>query len=139
MGRKRKSRQLTPLELEIMKVLWAASPATVQAVQQALPGEPRLAYTTVQTMLNVLFRKGKVKRTLRGRAFEYRPAVSREKAAGVAIRDIIDRLFGGSAESLVMSLVENRHLAPEKLARLTTLIEKYQKEEMAKEAGDGNG
>src|SRR5690348_18450660 len=88
MGRKRKSRQLTPLELEIMKVLWAASPATVQAVQQALPGEPRLAYTTVQTMLNVLFRKSKVKRTLRGRAFEYRPAVSREKAAGVAIREI---------------------------------------------------
>jgi BlaI family penicillinase repressor len=138
MGRKRKSGQLTPLELEIMKVLWASNPATVQAVQQALPGEPRLAYTTVQTMLNVLHRKGKVKRTLRGRAFEYTPAVSREKAAGVAIRDIIDRLFGGSAESLVMSLVEGRHLAPEKLARLTKLIEQHKVEEAAKEAKHGD-
>lgn len=138
MGRKRKSRQLTPLELEIMKVLWAGGPATVQAVQQALPGGPRLAYTTVQTMLTVLFRKGKVKRSLRGRAFEYTPAVSREKAAGGAIRDMIDRLFGGSAESLVMSLVESQRLSPEKLARLTKLIEKHQTTEAAKEAEHGN-
>ena len=139
MGRRRKSSQLTPLELEIMKVLWKNNPATVQAVLQALPGEQRLAYTTVQTMLNVLFRKGKVKRVMRGRAFEYTPAVSRERAAGVAIRDMIDRLFGGSAESLVMSLVESRHLAPEKLARLTKLIEKHQKETTAKEAKNDNG
>lgn len=138
MGRKRKSGQFTPLELEIMKVLWASNPATVQAVQQALPGEPRLAYTTVQTMLNVLHRKGKVKRTLRGRAFEYTPAVSREKAEGVAIRDIIDRLFGGSPESLVMSLVESRNLTPEKLARLTKMIEQHNAEEAAKEPKHGN-
>ncbi|HLY60011.1 MAG TPA: BlaI/MecI/CopY family transcriptional regulator [Terriglobia bacterium] len=138
MGRKRKSRQLTPLELKIMQVLWASSPATVQAVQQALPGEPRLAYTTVQTMLNVLYRKGKVKRVLRGRAFEYTPSVTHKKAAGIAIRDIIDRLFGGSAESLVMSLVESQRLGPEKLARLTRLIEKHQSAEAAKEAERGN-
>lgn len=138
MGRKRKNSQLTPLELEIMKVLWASSPATVQAVQEALPGDPRLAYTTVQTMLNVLFRKGKVKRALRGRAFEYTPAVSREKAAGWAIRDMINRLFGGSAESLVMSLVESQRLSPEKLARLSKLIEKHQSAEAGKEAEHGN-
>ncbi len=137
MGRKRKGRQLTPLELEIMKVLWAASPATVQAVQQALHVDPPLAYTTVQTMLNVLYRKGKVKRTLRGRAYEYTPVVSREKAAGAAIRDMIDRLFGGSAEGLVMSLVESRHLAPEKLARLSKLIERH-KEAEAREGKHGN-
>ena len=138
MGRKRKNRQLTPLELKIMKVLWENSPATVQRVQEKLPGEPRLAYTTVQTMLNVLFRKGKVKRTLRGRAFEYTPVVSRVKAMGTAIRDILDRLFGGSAESLVMSLVESRHLAPDKLAGLSKLIEKYQAAEAAREGKHGN-
>jgi len=72
MDRKRVNRPLTPLELEIMKVLWETGPATVQSVQEKLPGEPKLAYTTVQTMLNVLHRKNKVKRTLKGRAMSMR-------------------------------------------------------------------
>jgi BlaI family penicillinase repressor len=121
--RRPRNPQLTPLELEIMKVLWEAGPATVQGVQERLPGQPRLAYTTVQTMLNVLHRKGKVTRTRRNRAYQYRATVSRRKAAGLAIRDVVDRLFGGSPESLVMSLVESRQLTPERLARLTRLIE----------------
>jgi predicted transcriptional regulator len=57
---------LTPLELRIMQVLWETVPATVEVVHEKLSGE-RLAYTTVQTMLNVLHRKGKAKRTLKGR------------------------------------------------------------------------
>jgi BlaI family penicillinase repressor len=119
---RQKSEQLTPLELEIMKVLWETGPANGQTVQQRL--ERELAYTTVQTMLNVLHRKGKAKRTLKDKAYFYRPAVSRSQVIGNAVGDLIDRMFGGSAESLVMSLVETRHLTPEKLARLNKLIEK---------------
>jgi predicted transcriptional regulator len=119
---RKKSEQLTPLELEIMKVLWETGPANVQTVQQRL--ERELAYTTVQTMLNVLHRKGKAKRTLKDKAYFYRPAVSRSQVMGNAVSDLIDRMFGGSAESLVMSLVEARHLTPEKLSRLHKLIEK---------------
>ena len=122
MGRKRSPGQLTPLELEIMKVLWESGPANVQAVQRKLPGE--LAYTTVQTMLNVLYRKGKVKRVLQGRAYVYAAVVSREKARSQALADLIKRLFGGSAESLVMNLVESHRLTPQKLAELNRLIEK---------------
>jgi len=118
---KKKSEQLTPLETEIMNVLWEISPATVQTVQQRLPRE--LAYTTVQTMLNVLVRKKKVRRTLKDRAYYYRPAVKRDQVAGSAVKDLIDRLFGGSAESLVMSLVESRQLTPEKLERLQRMLE----------------
>jgi BlaI family transcriptional regulator, penicillinase repressor len=62
----RKTERLTPLELEIMKVLWETGAANVQTVQQRL--ERELAYTTVQTMLNILHRKGKVKRALKDRA-----------------------------------------------------------------------
>jgi len=138
MGAKPKSRPLTPLELEIMKVLWEAGPGTVEAVRARLPGPQKLAYTTVQTMLNVLHRKGKVKRALRGRAYEYRPVVTREKAASVAIRDLIDRLFGGSAESLVMSLVEGRELTPEKLDRLKRLLKESDSAPQGKEARHGN-
>src|ERR1700683_804667 len=118
MARKKKTDQLTPLELEIMKVLWDLGQASVQQVQQLLTAEPQLAYTTVQTMLNVLHRKGKVKRSLIDRAYFYRPAVSRDQVVTSTMKDIIDRLFGGSAESLVMSLVQTRHLTPEKLERL---------------------
>jgi len=120
MPSKKKSEQLTPLETEIMNVLWEISPATVQTVQQRLPRE--LAYTTVQTMLNVLVRKKKARRTLKDRAYYYRPAVKRDQVAGSAVKDLIDRLFGGSAESLVMSLVESRQLTPEKLERLQRML-----------------
>lgn len=132
MARKKNSEQLTPLELDIMKVLWETGPATVQAVQQHLPEERSLAYTTVQTMLNVLHRKGKVKRRLKNRAYHYQPTVTRRQVAGQAIGDIVNRLFGGSAESLVMSMIEHRHLTPQKLAKLNKLLDE------AKEARDGN-
>ncbi|OLD28137.1 MAG: CopY family transcriptional regulator [Acidobacteria bacterium 13_1_40CM_3_55_6] len=124
---RRKTEQLTPLELEIMHVLWATGPVNVQTVQQHL--ERELAYTTVQTMLNILHRKGKVKRTLKDRAYFYKPAVSRSQVVGQHMSDIVDRLFGGSAESLVMSLVETKHLTPRKLARLQKLLEETREEE----------
>jgi len=118
---RRKTERLTPLELEIMHVLWETGPANVQSVQQRLPRE--LAYTTVQTMLNILHRKGKVKRTLKERAYFYRPAVSRSQVVRGAVSDLVENLFGGSVESLVMSLVETKHLDAEKLARLNRLLQ----------------
>ena len=116
-----KTPHLTPLELEIMHVLWNEGASNVQAVQQHL--ERELAYTTVQTMLNILHRKGKVKRALKDRAYFYSPVVSRSHVVGNHLSDLVERLFGGSAESLVMSLVETKHLTPKKLARLQKLIE----------------
>ncbi|MFL6304008.1 MAG: BlaI/MecI/CopY family transcriptional regulator [Candidatus Sulfotelmatobacter sp.] len=114
--------QLTRLELQIMQVLWNNGPSTVQAVQQSLPGEP-LAYTTVQTMLNILQRKGKVKRKLLGKAYEYRPVLSRDKALREATSDMLDRMFGGSVEALLMSLVKSSQLDGDKLAKVQKLIE----------------
>lgn len=124
---------LTPLELEIMKVLWDTGPASVQTVQERLASDRRLAYNTVQTMLNVLHRKGKVERQLQVRAYLYAPTVSRGQAAGQAVGDLLHRMFDGSAESLVLSLVETRHLTPEKLAELSELLEKSAEEEHGKD------
>jgi BlaI family penicillinase repressor len=123
---RQKTLYLTPLELEIMHVLWNEGASNVQTVQQHL--ERELAYTTVQTMLNILHRKGKVKRTLKERAYFYQPVVSRSHVVGHHVSDIVERLFGGSAESLVISLVETKHLTPKKLARLQKLIEENQGE-----------
>jgi BlaI family penicillinase repressor len=120
--RSKAAEQLTPLELEIMKILWEAGPASVQDVQQRVQGRRALAYTTVQTMLNILVRKGRAKRTLVERAYRYRAAISREKALGNTLRDIVHRMFGGSAEALVLSLLETRQLTPETLQRLHELM-----------------
>lgn len=133
MARKKNTDQLTELEMELMKVLWETGPATVQTVREKLRGRRELAYTTVQTMLNILHRKGKVRRTLKDRAYCYRPAVGRQKAMAQVLGDLIERVFGGSAESLVLGLVETRHLSREKLAELNRLVKSGQGE------GDGNG
>jgi len=125
--RKNSDNALTPFELEIMNVLWETGPANVQTVQARIQGR-ELAYTTVQTMLNVLHRKGKVKRRLKDRAYLYRPVLSRQNAVTQAVGDVLDRFFGGSADSLVLSLVETRHLTAEKLARIQKLLKRPKEE-----------
>jgi BlaI family penicillinase repressor len=123
--RAKATERLTPLELEIMNVLWETGAAPVQQVQERLART--LAYTTVQTMLNVLVRKGKLKRTLVDRAYRYKPAVTRRKAVGNAVRELVQRAFGGSAEELVMNLVETKQLSPEALKRLQKLVEEEER------------
>ena len=126
----------TDRELEALKVLWDRGEATVRDLAEAMnaganeQGGDELAYTTVQTMLNILHRKAKVKRTLKDRAYFYKPAVSRRQEVSQHLGDLVERLFGGSAESLVVSLLETKHLTPAKLARLNKLVTE------AKEKGD---
>jgi len=118
--RGRASGVLTPLELQIMQVLWDGGPATVAAVQERLGSD--LAYTTVQTMLNVLLRKKKVRRTESGRAFTYEAAVSRQGATGAAVKDLVSRMFGGSGEALLMALIDAKQITPEEIARAGRLV-----------------
>ena len=118
---KRKEETLTKLELQIMQVIWKQGSSNVNAVQEGL--EQELAYTTVQTMLNILHRKGKLKRKLKGRAYEYSATVTEANASGHAIRDLVDRMFGGSSEELVMSLIKTRQIDPKKILELTRRLE----------------
>jgi len=130
MNLQRKSqKQLTPLELRIMQVLWPGGAMTVQAVQQGMDKE--LAYTTVQTMLNVLERKGHVERKREGRAFVYSPLQSRETASKSAVRDLLDRTFDGSVENLLMNLVNTRQLDAAQLAKLAQRVAEAEGQEDA--------
>ena len=119
-----KQSALTKLELQIMQVIWRQGTCNVGGVQEGL--EQPLAYTTVQTMLNILVRKGQLKRKLRGRAYEYSAVVSEERASSHALRDLVDRMFGGSPEELVMSLVKSRQLDGKKIAELGRRLEEEQ-------------
>jgi BlaI family penicillinase repressor len=120
---------LTPLELEIMNILWDDGPATVSEVQPKLKGD--LAYTTVMTMLNVLLRKRKVKRVQEGRAFRYRPVVTRQRATGSAVEDLVKRMFGGSAEALLMTLVETKGIGSKDLERLSRIVAEAERKDRA--------
>lgn len=115
--RRPKKTALTALELRIMQVIWKRGASNVSEVQAEM--EPPLAYTTVQTMLNILERKGRLRRELQGRAYVYSARVSEQKALGQGVRDLVDRMFGGSSEALVMSLLKNGEIDTQKLAELT--------------------
>ena len=124
MGGRSTKDALTKLELKIMQVIWKRGSSNVAEVQAEV--EPPLAYTTVQTVLNILERKGKLKRELEGRAFIYSAKVSEEKAVGQSLRDMIDRMFGGSSEELVMSLLKSRQIDARRLAKLSERFSKDQ-------------
>jgi BlaI family penicillinase repressor len=123
----REPTQLTKLELQIMQVIWKLGMSSVKDVQEGLP--QKLAYTTVQTMLNILERKGKLRRKLRGRAYVYSATVTEAKASRHAVRDLVDRMFGGSADELVMSLIKSRQIDPKRIAELTRRLEKESEED----------
>jgi predicted transcriptional regulator len=120
---------LTRLELQIMQAIWKLGASSVNDVQKALP--QKLAYTTVQTMLNILERKGKLKRKLRGRAFVYSATFTEARATRHAVRDLVDRMFGGSTDELVMSLIKSRQIDTKRLAELTRRLQEENAEENA--------
>jgi BlaI family penicillinase repressor len=128
---KKPNQTLTPLELKVMQVLWDAGPCTVSEVQAKLQAE--LAYTTVQTMLNILCRKAKAKRVQEGRAFRYQSAVSRERAAGTAVHDLVKRMFGGSTESLLMAMVDTRQISAEELERIAQKLAAAERQALKEE------
>jgi predicted transcriptional regulator len=115
---------LTPQELEIMKAVWARGQATVRDVYEELLAGRKVAYTTVMTMMNVLERKGHLRKRAEGRSFLYRPTRPQSQVVGTMVRDFVKRVFGGSAQPLLVHLVEEHDLSPEDLDALARRIEK---------------
>src|SRR5712691_2149965 len=85
---------LTPLELDIMKAVWNSSPITVRRVQEAIRPSRNLAYTTVMTVMDRLYQKGSLKRTLRARTHYYEPAIDYSAVRDEAIETLIKSFFG---------------------------------------------
>ena len=83
--------RLGTLEAAVMDVLWSADgPLTVSEVLDRMPAQRPLAYTTVMTVLTNLHRKGMTDREPAGRAFSYRPTLSRLAAATASLREVLD-------------------------------------------------
>lgn len=118
--------RLGDLQLRIMRVLWNRGPASVAEVQENLDG-PRLAYTTVATMLRKMEDRGLVRHVEQERRFLYLPAISAEKVTRSMADDLVDRLFAGSLTDAVSHLLESREVSREELARLERLIQQRKK------------
>jgi predicted transcriptional regulator len=118
---RRKSTTLTELELEIMKVVWDLETATVREVYETLLKRRKVAYTTVMTMMKILEQKKYLKKNQTDRAYVYRPAQPRGQVIGAMVRDFVNRVFNGSAEPLLVHLVEQHDLSKEDLAELVRI------------------
>src|ERR1700749_2395719 len=112
---RRRSTSLTGQELEIMKIVWERESVTVRDVYEALLEHRKVAYTTVMTMLKILEQKKYLRKTQTERAHVYRPAQPKGKVIGAMVREFVNRVFNGSAEPLLVHLVEDHNLSPEDL------------------------
>jgi BlaI family transcriptional regulator, penicillinase repressor len=111
----------TDRELDIMSILWRRGTATVAEVRDEL-GDP-LAYTSVLSAMQTLEEKGFVGHDTEGRAYRYYPLVAVEQAGESALGRVLDKIFHGSAESLLAQLVSDRSIPPEELKRMRKLLE----------------
>ena len=116
------SKTLTDQELEIMKVVWERPKVTVRDVYEALLERRKVAYTTVMTMMKILEQKGYLNRKQVDRAYVYRPAQPKNRVVGAMVRDFVNRVFNGSAEPLLMHLIEDRRLTADEIAEIRRLI-----------------
>ena len=118
---RRKSSTLTELELEIMKIVWDHDTVTVRDVYETLLKRRKVAYTTVMTMMKILEQKKYLKKNQDDRAYVYQPAQPRRQVIGAIVRDFVNRVFNGSAEPLLVHLVEEHDLSKADLAEIARM------------------
>ncbi len=106
----KKSAHLTPGEFELMEILWPIGEATVKDVWQKVDPARKLAYTTVMTVLEKMYRKGILNQRKKGKAYIYSVALSRDEVFKGVLEHICSTYFGGSGEALVAA-VEKRFVA----------------------------
>jgi predicted transcriptional regulator len=120
---RKKSTILTDAELRLMDVLWSKGPSNTADVLRALPGDEKLAYTTVLTTLRILEDKGYAGHTKDGKAFVYHAVVDCASARRSALRHLVSRLFQNSPELLFSNLIADEKLTAKQLRGIKKLIE----------------
>jgi predicted transcriptional regulator len=119
-------KNLSPLEHQVMDLVWSHGPLTAEAVREALASRRLLKDSTVRTILRRLEQKGYLSHEVEGRTYLYRGLDPPQKVAAGAVRQIIDRLCGGSVEQLLVGMVDNEVLDGRELQRLAQRIARRQ-------------
>ena len=105
-----------------MKIVWAREQATVRDVYETLLERRKVAYTTVMTMMKILEQKGHLKKRADDKAHVYKPTKPKSAVIRNMVRDFVERVFNGSAEPLVMHLVEERHLSDAEISEIERML-----------------
>jgi len=105
-------------ELEILKILWDAGPSTVRQVHEQMAPDGELAFNTVQTLLRIMDDKGLVEHKREGRTFVYSPRRTRENETS----RLVDKMFDGALDQLVVSLLSSRNVSDAELKKLEQVI-----------------
>lgn len=117
------AKELTQRELEIMHVFWTRGESTVADIRDQLAGAGRnLAYTTVATLVRILTEKGFLEQTNTERPFQFRPVRSFEDVSGSILGDLVERVFRGSREQLLVRLLQQRRLSAKERAVLEAIL-----------------
>ena len=115
---------LTPVELELMQIVWRKGEVSVADVLEALPPERKLAYTSVSTVLRILEQKGVLRSRKVGRGHVYSALLPREAYEVQSVRHLVETVFDGTPSALVERLVEAVPLSPEEVEQLRALLSK---------------
>ncbi len=118
---------LTDLEHDVMKVVWASGPCSVEAVHEVVARTRDVKETTVRTLLRRLEQKGYLRHEADGRAYIYHAVEASRSLAARAVRQIIDRLCHGSVEELVSGMVDAKVLTKNELKRLEEVVRSRRK------------
>ena len=121
-SRSKRLKNLGELEQLVMDYVWASGPCTAEACREALAGVRAMKESTIRTVLRRIEEKGYVTHSVEGRTFIYRAAERRENVAVRAVKNIIDRFCGGSAEALVLGMVDNEVLDGKQLEMLVRKV-----------------
>jgi len=105
-----------------MDYIWTHGPATSEACREALASSRPMKDSTIRTVLRRLEEKGYLSHEVEGRTFIYKASDAPQNVAARAVKGIIDRFCGGSAEALVLGMVNNAVLGREQLERLARKI-----------------
>lgn len=120
----------TGAELRILKVLWQQSPKTVDEVRQLLAADDHdLTHSSVITLMNIMVRKGYLKREKRGRAFEFTPLIESQMVGRNLLGDLVKRVFDGSAHSVMLELLESHDIDSDEIKEIRKLINRIAREQ----------
>jgi predicted transcriptional regulator len=118
--------QPTDVELQILRILWERGPSPVRDIHAQLEAEKGTNYSTTVKMLAVMLQKGLVKRNENAQPHVYRAALTREKAGRRMIGHLIDKVFDGSAASLVLQALSSERASKEDLAEIRRLLDQME-------------
>src|SRR4051812_9010680 len=131
----RKTQMVTDRELEILKVLWARGKASVREVQEDLNKAlgPAVAYSTVQTLLNIMEdKKGLVRHVVEGRTFIYIPKKSSDRTIRELTKRFVDRVFDGAIDRVMVALLDSKSPTPAEFDRLRAMIDEAERQTAAR-------